>query len=63
MGERMSNEEFREWLEDRTEAFSMRTFRFLNNLPKDNACRVIAHQLGKSASSVGANSQLSIHNF
>lgn len=55
MLERMTNDEFREWLEKRTVAFSVRTFKFLNNLPKDNASRVIAHQLGKSASSVGAN--------
>ena len=55
MGDRMSNEEFREWLEKRTTAFSIATFKFLNKLPKDNAIRVIAYQLGKSASSVGAN--------
>ena len=55
MGERMSNEEFRERLEKRTVTFSVRTFKLLNSLPKDNACRVIAYQLGKSASSVGAN--------
>ena len=27
----------------------------MNKLPKDNASRVIAYQLGKSASSIGAN--------
>ena len=52
---KMSNEEFREWLEKRTTEFSIATFKFLNKLPKDNASRVIAHQLGKSASSIGAN--------
>ena len=51
----MSNEEFRDWLEKRTTEFSIATFKFLNKLPKDNASRVIAHQLGKSASSIGAN--------
>ena len=55
MSGRMSNDEFREWLEKRTTAFSIATFKFLNKLPKDNASRVIAYQLGKSASSIGAN--------
>ena len=55
LSEKMSNDEFREWLEKRTTAFSIATFKFLNKLPKDNASRVIAYQLGKSASSIGAN--------
>ena len=55
MRERMRNDEFREWLEKRTTAFSIATFKFLNKLPKDNASRVIAYQLGKCASSIGAN--------
>lgn len=55
MSGRMSNDEFREWLEKRTTTFSIATFKFLNKLPKDNASRVIAYQLGKSASSIGAN--------
>ena len=55
MDGKLSIEEFREWLEKRTPAFSIATFKFLNELPKDNASRVSAYQLGKSASSIGAN--------
>ena len=54
-GDRMSNDEFREWLEKRTTVFAIATFKFLNKLPKDNTSHVIGYQLGKSASSVGAN--------
>ena len=33
----------------------MAVFRYLDNLPQKNSTRVIAYQLAKSASSVGAN--------
>ena len=51
----MTNSEFREELEVRTRDFSVRVFRFLDALPKKTSTQVIAYQLGKSASSIGAN--------
>ena len=51
----VTNREFREVLEDRTARYAVRVFRFLKELPYDVATKVIAYQLGKSASSVGAN--------
>ena len=51
----MTNREFRDVLEDRTARYAVRVFRFLEELPYDVATKVIAYQLGKSASSVGAN--------
>ena len=47
--------EFKKELEARTLGFSIRVFKLLNALPKNSAMRVIAYQLGKSASSIGAN--------
>jgi len=35
--------------------FSVQVFRFLRKLPNSIDCRVIAYQLGKSSSSIGAN--------
>ena len=46
---------FKRDLESRTKAFAVSVFRCLDALPKCNSSRVIAYQLGKSASSVGAN--------
>ena len=51
----MTNREFREALEDRTAQYAVRVFKFLRALPYDVAVKVIANQLGKSASSIGAN--------
>lgn len=51
----MTNREFREQLEDRTAKYAVEVFRFLRELPYDVTTKVIAHQLGKSASSIGAN--------
>ena len=51
----MTNREFREALEDRTAQYAVRVFKFLRALPYDVTVKVIANQLGKSASSVGAN--------
>lgn len=51
----MTNAEFREMLEGRTAAFAINVFKMLRKLPADVATRVVAYQLGKSASSVGAN--------
>ena len=47
--------EFKKELEARTLGFSVRVFKLLNALPKNSAMRVISYQLGKSASSIGAN--------
>ena len=51
----MTNAEFRELLEQRTKDFSVAVFKFLDALAKRNSTKVIAYQLGKSASSIGAN--------
>ena len=51
----MVNAEFREMLEVRTAAFAINVFKMLRKLPADVATRVIAYQLGKSTSSIGAN--------
>ena len=53
--ERVSRKEFRRLMEERTLAFSVSTFRLLDALPARPSCSVIARQLGKSASSIGAN--------
>lgn len=47
--------EFKNKLELRTEDFAVSVFKLLDALPKRNSTRVIAFQLGKSASSIGAN--------
>ena len=46
---------FRKGLEDRTANFAVAVFQCLDSLPSKVSSRVIAFQLGKSASSVGAN--------
>ena len=46
---------FKRELEMRTRKFAVSVFRYLDILPNINSCRVIAYQLGKSASSIGAN--------
>lgn len=51
----MTNSEFREQLEARTTRFAVAVFRFLRDLPYDVSPKVIGNQLGKSASSIGAN--------
>lgn len=55
MAERMSKAEFKMWLKARTRAFSVQKFRFMDELPTTVSTRIISHQLGKSASSMGAN--------
>ncbi len=42
-------------LEARTRRFAVATFQLLKKLPDDVSTRVIAFQVGKSASSIGAN--------
>jgi len=53
--ERMAPGEFKEWLETRTRKFAVSVFSFLDAMPHKPSTRVIAYQLGKSASSIGAN--------
>ena len=53
--ERMDPVEFKQWLEVRTRAFAVASLKFLDALPKKNSTRVVAFQLGKSATSMGAN--------
>ena len=47
--------EFKQWLEDRTRAFAVASLKFLDALPKKNSTQIVAFQLGKSATSIGAN--------
>ena len=47
--------EFKKTLEERTSAFAVAVFKCLDLLPRSNSSKVIAFQLGKSASSIGAN--------
>ena len=51
----MTNREFREQLEERTAKYAVDVFKFLRTLPYDVSTKVISYQLGKSASSIGAN--------
>ena len=51
----MTNAEFRESLEERTAKYAVDVFKCLRDLPYDVSTKVIAYQLGKSASSLGAN--------
>lgn len=47
--------EFKKKLEERTSAFAVSVFKVLDSLPQVASSKIIAFQLGKSASSVGAN--------
>ena len=51
----MTNAEFNSEFRERTLRFSVRVFHLIEKLPNSQSARVIAYQLGKSASSVGAN--------
>ena len=53
--ERMDPVEFKQWLEARTRAFAVASLKFLDALPKKNSTQIVAFQLGKSATSMGAN--------
>ena len=53
--EAVTNREFRESLEERTARYAVEVFKYLRELPYDVSTKVIAYQLGKSASSIGAN--------
>ena len=47
--------EFKKKLEERTSAFAVSVFKVLDSLPQVASSKIIAFQLGKSASSVGAD--------
>jgi four helix bundle protein len=51
----MTNTEFNEKFRSRTRDFSVRVIRFLGSIPYNSASKILCHQLGKSATSVGAN--------
>lgn len=51
----MTHAEFNTAFRKRTKAFAVDVFQFLEGLSPNNSTRTIAYQLGKSASSVGAN--------
>lgn len=45
----------KEQLKNRTKMFAIRTFKFMNTLPKNKSTDVITYQIMKSSSSVAAN--------
>ena len=51
----MTNAEFNQQFQERLLNFTVAVFEFLEPIPNSNKKRIIAYQLGKSASSVGAN--------
>ena len=55
MSERMDKEEFTRQLKTRTRAFAVAVFKLVDQMPKLPSTQVISFQLGKSASSIGAN--------
>jgi four helix bundle protein len=42
-------------LKDRTKAFALRTLKLVDSLPETRSGRILSNQLGRSATSVGAN--------
>ncbi len=53
----MTNEEFKNALEERTLVFSVMVIEYLYRLPKHAIFAVIINQLAKSSTSIGANYQ------
>ena len=53
----MENERLqkKQQLEDRTKRFAIAVFKMLKDIPYDVSTKVIGYQIGKSASSIGAN--------
>ncbi|MBR4939086.1 MAG: four helix bundle protein, partial [Kiritimatiellae bacterium] len=47
--------EFKMQMESRTRKFAVSVFQFIESLQLSPSIKVIAYQLGKSASSIGAN--------
>lgn len=51
----MTNEEFNEIFREQTKKFAIRVFKLINEMPYSTSSKIITYQLGKSASSIGAN--------
>jgi four helix bundle protein len=51
----MTNEEFNTIFRDRTKKYAVRILKLIDYLPYSASTKIISYQLGKSASSVGAN--------
>lgn len=51
----MTNAEFNEMFRNRTKDFAVRILKFLAKIPYNVSTKIISYQLGKSATSVGAN--------
>jgi len=51
----MTNTEFNQLFQKRILAFVVRVFKFMETLPPGTGKRIISYQLGKAASSTGAN--------
>lgn len=55
MSERIDKEEFKKQLKARTKVFAVNTFKLVDEMPRVPSTQVMSFQLGKSASSIGAN--------
>ena len=51
----MTNTEFNEYFRERTKEFALRILEFLEDIPNTTTTRVMAYQLTKAGTSVGAN--------
>jgi four helix bundle protein len=51
----MTNVEFNEMFRDRTRDFAVEVLKFLAGVPFNTGTKILSYQLGKSATSVGAN--------
>jgi four helix bundle protein len=51
----MTNAEFNEIFRGRTKDFAVRILKFLADVPYNASTKILTYQLGKSATSVGAN--------
>lgn len=51
----MTNAEFNEIFRKRTKTFAVRVLQFLATVPYNTGTKIMSYQLGKSATSVGAN--------
>lgn len=55
MRDRIDKEEFKRRLKARTRDFAVAVFKLMDEMPQSPSTQVISFQLGKSASSIGAN--------
>ena len=51
----MTNEEFNESFRKRTKDFAVKVLKFLEKVPYNTGTKIMSFQLGKAATSVGAN--------